>query len=62
VPSEGAVHHGNGAFWLILAIMGILVIGPGLWFVLGGNRGTTPPPPAHCAALSLKGDIQIANP
>jgi len=47
VPSEGAVHHGNGAFWIILAIMGILVIGPGLWFVLGGNRGTTPPPPAH---------------
>jgi hypothetical protein len=44
------VHHGNGAFWLILLIMAALVLGPAIFFTLRGDREAARPedslPPA----------------
>ena len=35
------VHHrGSDGFWIVFAILATLVLGPGVWFVLGRDRST----------------------
>ena len=41
-------HKGGVVFWILFAILATVVLGPGIWFVLGRKPATrlenTPPP------------------
>lgn len=42
-------HKGGVVFWILFAILATVVLGPGIWFVLGRNKAAarveeTPPP------------------